>query len=557
VAVDSDARLTDLAAEILRDSIQVYGSAGLLGYNPVLAGWSSGMYGGLEMTSSLQALTGSFQALTGSFPTGTSAFLALSQESEADRVTLKRVFRLPRRLPGVRLPSAPELAKAARSAPLMTKLEALAGWLGREGRLVDAEDGLRAADAADAALRIGLRPDRLPYLWEYALVSGWFELIDEPDGHGQRSRAVHGQTARRWADGDVSGTLAVWAAVFAAVLASALNVSADQAPEASWRLRFEGQGVALAVMLFLSRGTGLTGTDASDIIRQGVIGDRPARRLGRAWDTWVSEFGDPADRLLSELVAMYAVILPRSRDGVVSLAPLAQWALREQFRLDNITVPVIEMSAQAAQLSVADLIGLAEGISDAEFNAAFTTWLHQRGPERAARDLLLYAGSASPRARLTAVNLVRRIGRPAGQAWFSAMQRPPLRGYARIALSMMAADLPESSLPLILNPDPDDLNGVATDLLALVDEADDVAPDPERIAELFAEVIPQGEEGWVFALMSRSSHPDVRRMLELVAAHHPDRNLAKDARKAARTAAKNKPPARRSHAKAGMGTVRR
>jgi hypothetical protein len=437
------------------------------------------------------------------------------------------------------------------------KLEALAGWLGRNGRLVNAEDELGDADAANAAHSIGLRLDLLPYLWEYGLVSGWFELTDEPDGRRQRSRAVHGRTVDRWADCDVPGTLYVWAAVFAAVLASALNVSADRAPDASWRLRFEGQGVALAMMLFLARGTELTGTAASDIVRQGVIGDRPTRGRARAWDAWVREFGDPADRLLSELAAMHAVILPRNRNGIVSLTPLAQWALREQFMLDKINVPVIETTAQPEQMSVADLVALADGISDADFNAAYNTWLHRRGTERAARELLLYAGSASPRARLTVVNLVRRIGRPAVQVWLSAMRRPQLRGYARIALSMMAADLPESSLPLILNPAPDDMNGVASDLLALIDEADDPAPDPERIAELFSEVIPPGEEGWVFGLMARSSSPDVRRMLELVAAYHPDRNLAKDARKAARTAAKNKPPARRSHAKAGAGTARR
>ena len=555
--MDSDATLTDLAAEILRDSIEVYAQAGLLGYNPVLAGWNSGAFGGLEMTSSFQVLTGSFQALTGSFPTATGAFRTLGQDSGANQATLKRVFRLPRRLPGVRLPPALELARAARSAPLMMKLEALAGWLGRDGRFVDAEDVLHEEDAADAARSIGLRPDLFPYLWEYALVSGWFELIDEPDGREQRSRVVHGRTGDRWANGDVPGTLHVWAAVFAAVLASALNVSADLAPDAAWRLNFDGLGVALAVMLFLARGTGLTGTDANDIVREGAIGDRPTRKLQRAWDAWVRRFGDPADRLLSELAAMHAVVLPRNRNSAVSLTPLAQWALREQFMLDKITVPVVETSAQPTQMSVADLIVLADGISDIDFNAAYTTWLHRRGPERAAQELLLYAGSASPRARLTVVNLVRRIGRPAGQAWLSAMQRPQLRGYARIALSMMAADLPESSLPLILNPDPEDMDGVAADLLALVDEADDAAPDPERIADLFAEVIPPGEEGWVFGLMARSSNPDVRRMLDMVATYHPDRALAKDARKAARAAAKNKAPARRSRAKAAAGTGRR
>jgi len=122
------------------------------------------------------------------------------------------------------------------------------------------------------------------------------------------------------------------------------------------------------------------------------------------------------------------------------------------------------------------------------------------------------------------------------------MQRPELRGYARIALTMMAADLPESSLPLVLDPDPDDLAWVATDLLALA--CGDEMPNRQQVAAQFAEAVPPGEESWIFGLMSHSSHPDVARLLTALGRHHPDRRLARDARRAARAAARNRTAAR-------------
>jgi hypothetical protein len=529
MAVDSDTKFTDLTARILREAAEVYNKSDieerLSGYSPALAGWNTGMFGGLEITSSFQAVTGSFQALTGSFQVH-----GKGAEPEG-LTTLKQLFRLPRRLPGVRLPSDQELAMAARSAPIMMHLDALARWLGRNGQLVTPDNLLGTTDAADAARSLGIRPDYLPYLWEHALVSGWFELVD--DVGGQQSWAVLGSTAYRWADGDIPGTLHVWATVFASVLAMTLEAAADQAQGAARLLNFQGQGVALAVKMFLARRTGLSMDDATDIVRKAAIGDLSTGRGRKAWDAWVRRFGDPTRQLLVELAALHAVLLPVRENGVVTLAPLGQWALREQLRLDRINVPVVRTSGQ---LSVADLIGLAGGVMDAEFEAELRAWLSRRDPSRAAGELFMYAGSASAQARVTVVKLVRQLGRPAVHAWLDAMQRPELRGYARIALSMMAADLPESSLPLLLNPDPDDLDWVATDLLAIIDDD----PDPDRIGELFAEIIPKGEEEWCIGLMAGGRNQDVIQLLELLGRYHPDRRLARSARKAAHMAAKNR-----------------
>ena len=111
----------------------------------------------------------------------------------------------------------------------------------------------------------------------------------------------------------ISGALHVWAAVFAAVLASTLDVAAASDPDASRKLEFQGQGVAMAVMLFLARRAGLSRAEVRDLVMSGAIGDRPSSRTRRAWDGWVRGHGDPARWLLGELAGLRAVYMPEHR----------------------------------------------------------------------------------------------------------------------------------------------------------------------------------------------------------------------------------------------------
>ena len=538
MAVDFDKELTSLTAEILRDAVQVYDTSDIERW---VVGYMSG-FGVGEATGSFGAVTGSFAAVTGSFPAVTGAFPVIGQAPDA-QVTLRKVFSLPGRLPAVRLPQSAELARLARSAPVMTKLEGLARWLGRDGRLVDEDEELSADDAADAARFLGVRPGYLTYLWDYALSSGWVELEDEPDG---RTWAVIGRAAWRWADGDESGALHVWSAVFAAILAGTLEVAAASDPAASRKLNFQGQGVVVAVMLFMSRRAGMSRAEVRQLVMDEAIGDRPSSRVRRTWDTWVRGHGDPARLLLGELAMLRAVTVPDTDEGIVGLTPLALWALRQQFRLEGIEIQML--SVAPTQMNAAQLVALSGAVGDAEFDAEVASWMARRGPDRAARELLAFAAFSGPQTRLAAVNLVRWIGIEAHRAWQDAMQRPELRGYARIALSMMAGDLPESTLPLVLDPDPDDLTWVATDLLALACGEDD--PDRELIAEEFSEAVPPGEESWIFGLMAESSNPEVARLLTVLGRHHPDKRVAKEARRAARLAAKNGSAARGGRAPA-------
>jgi hypothetical protein len=538
--VDFDAKLTELAAEILRDAVKLYDQGAEP--TPVAEAWNTGMLSGLNATGSFAVPTGSFMALTQSLPALTQSLPALTGSFRAlstgvagePRVRLKRVFRLPDKLPGVWLLPEPELAATARSAPVIAALAELAVWLGREGRLVTHAGDLTDDDAADVYRELRIGPEQLPFLWQYGLSSGWFKLEDSEDQ--RQTWAVIGETAWSLADSDDSGPLHGWAAVFAAVAARALGIMAQADPPRARRLHFEGPGVALVVSLFAARQSGMTTSDVEALVRDYVIGESPSHSRRRAWNTWVQEHGHPAHRLLGELEAVGAVTLPQHATGTVELTSLALWALRKQFMLDSIRVPVLRHPSE--RMTAADLVAVSEAVSEADFDAAFTEWMRGRDPEQAARELLIYAGSVDPQGRLAAIGIARRIGAPAYRAWKDAVKRPELRGYARVSLSMMAGDLPKSTLPLVLEPDPDDMAWLVTDLLATVlGPYDD--PDPAEIGTLFAEVVPDGQYRRVLRRMAQISHPDNARVLDVLSTHHPDGRVAREANKTMRAMVTN------------------
>jgi hypothetical protein len=538
--VDLDAKLTERAAEILRDAVKLYdqGPEPI----PVLEAWNTGMLTGLDATGSFLATTSTLPALTQSLPALTQSLPALTGSLRAlgtgvavePRVSLKRVFRLPDKLPGIWLPPEPELAAMARSAPVIGGLADLAVWLGREGRLVTRTGNLTDSDAADVGRQLRIGPEQLSSLWQYGLFSGWFKLEDSEDR--RQTWAMIEQTAWRMADSDDSSQLHGWAAVFAAVAARALRSMAQADPPRARELHFKGPGVALVVTLFAARQSGMTAPDIEALVRDRVIGENPSFSRRRAWNTWVQEHGHPAHRLLGELAAVGAVTLPQHGTGTVELTPLALWALRKQLMLDSIRVPVLRQPSE--RMTAADLVAVCEAVSEADFDAAFTEWMRGRDPEQAARELLIYAGSVDPQGRLDAIGIARRIGAPAYRAWKDAVKRPELRGYARVSLSMMAGDLPKSTLPLVLEPDPDDMAWMVTDLLATVSGPYD-DPDPAEIGTLFAQVVPDGRYRRVLGRMAQISHPDNARVLDVLGTYHPDGRVAREARKAIRAMVSN------------------
>ncbi len=71
-----------------------------------------------------------------------------------------------------------------------------------------------------------------------------------------------------------------------------------------------------------------------------------------------------------------------------------------------------------------------------------------------------------------------------------------------------------------------------TDLLAAAAEA----LEPEDLALQLGEAVPKGTEEMMFGVMSRLPHPDAAHVLTLIGQHHPDKKVAKAARRSAHQA---------------------
>jgi len=487
----------------------------------------------------------------GTFPVGT--FPASLRSAHGDGTTrgeARKALRLPDRLPAVWLPPAGDLAGAARGARLAGLLAGLVEWVGR-GRPLAKGEVLPAADGAEAARWLGVSDGDLGLLWEYARAAGWVGLAT---GDGGRVYAVPGEMAASWLGHDGSRadeeTLRAWTALLVAVLASTLDVAESRRPAGQGTLSFQGQGSLMAVKLFLARGEGgLTAGRVRDQVVHGAVGDLAMGRIRKQLEARAGTPADPVRMLIDQLALLGAVEASPAGDGRIRLTLLAQRALGIELAAAGVDVPVV--TADPSAMTSADLVALHGGMLPAEHGQLAEHWIAARGPWRAAGELLDFAAAADAASRLVAIGIVRGMGDSAAPAWRDGLRRPEVRPYARIELSRLAGEGKESTMPLVLEPSPDDLTWLATDLLAMACGEDD--PDPELIAAQFREAVPGGEEGWIFGLMSMGSHPDVVRVLTVLGRYHPDRRIAREARKAAHRAAAHRSAAQRRAAAPGLG----
>lgn len=89
-----------------------------------------------------------------------------------------------------------------------------------------------------------------------------------------------------------------------------------------------------------------------------------------------------------------------------------------------------------------------------------------------------------------------------------------------------------------LEPEIDDIAWVLTDMLAAIS-----SDSPEELPQRLRESVPAGEEQRVFDAMSLSPHPDAASVLSLIGKHHPDKRIAKAARRSAYRAGSRSNPA--------------
>src|SRR5690242_1093745 len=454
------------------------------------------------------------------------------EEEDDDFVDLKEAFGLPDQMTPVRLPEAGELAALARRAPLMAQLRKLAWWLGA-GRAVTGDEELASDDAAEAAGELGIDVARLPYLWWMALDAVFIDLDED------QTNAIPGESAHAWDEADDDETLDIWEMVFGLVIGDTLDAAAALDPGRSEALDFSGHGAALAVTLFLARPDGLHVAEVSEVIKAAATDELSPAQAEEAWQSWVREHGDPARLLLDLMAEHHAIQIGDAEDGPVArLTPLGLAAVREQLVESGVEIPLLP---DAEHMTAAQLISLAAGASEEEFTAETAAWLSYRTAEPAARELLAVAAASDPASRILAVGVViTEIGAPAEPVWREALDRIELRAYAKGALAALAGGDPAMASPPGLEPDEHDLAWMITDALAAEgwdDPGDDASHEPEALVKRLSEMVPAGQELAVFELMARAPHPDAADVLTVIGKHHPDKKIAKLARKSAYKAA--------------------
>jgi len=468
----------------------------------------------------------------------------VADDFEYEDIDIKEALGLPDALPPIRLLPLPELAAEARRAPLMAQLAALAALVGKDGKEVDSSGDLTPEDEAEVVAALGVTPEDFDYLWEYALGVEW--LLFDPD---DEDRVLQGETADDWASDDDELVFAAWSSTMAAVLGETLELygpepdfddESDDDEGDDEEFNFTGQGMAIAILLFLARREGLTGEEFTEVLWENAAGgdvdeddEELSDELAEARERWEEEYGDPARLLLDRLHTVLAIT---EDDDVIRLTPLALAALHEQLVEAGVDIPLLPPTA--AELTGSELLAMAEGVSDAEFEAEAQAWVESRGDDPAARELLELGAEGHPGERMLAVAVVTAIGAAAAPALRESLAVESLRGYAKVALLSLAGidDISGAAdVPSELELGPDDLAWIATDLLALA--CDDEYPDPDDLAVSFREAVPVGQEVPLFDAMARSAHPDAEDVLNHLGRHHPDKQVSKAARTAAHKAA--------------------
>src|SRR5579871_5899065 len=337
---------------------------------------------------------------------------------DLDLTSLKEAFELPDSLPPIRLPSIAELAAQARETPLPRQLAALAMWVG-SGRRVDEEGDLSPSDAAAAAAAAGVGADDFAFLWEYAIAADWLSYDDAGE-----DLVLPGEVAEAWVDDTDEDVRFAWDVTFSAVLSETLEVAVaarasspaateddeddgaddededeDDEPEDDGdgepALDFLGLPLALVILLFTSRAEGVPRAELTEVFWADAAVDMTPAQAAVAREEWLAAYGDPVELLLGKLAALGAV---REAGDIVRLTPLALAELRDRLVEEGVDIALLPPTA--AELTGAELLAMAEGVTEDEFYAESAAWAAARGADAAARELLDLGARGDPGDRL-------------------------------------------------------------------------------------------------------------------------------------------------------------
>ncbi|GAA3306854.1 hypothetical protein GCM10020295_64180 [Streptomyces cinereospinus] len=467
----------------------------------------------------------------------------------------------------MRLTSEAELARDALSTPLLSRAARLARWAG-PGTRVDAGGLLADEQVPAAAEALGLRGDDAAALvseaWRVAVDTGLVEVVDQAAGTVAAGEELAHLT------GSPQDVLGVWLGVLETVLADASVPEPDDlagAVDGDGRIDHAALGRDLAAeSAFLD---GVLGNLYLLTISEEGPGRAPVPLPALAASVLVpSDMAEPTNDVLEQvsdamvrLDEQFRVLEPTglveyrpvdeallteaqedaedaegvegagepaaaddtdvSRYGMVRLTPLGLYGLRARLLEAGFAAPAVgELADKGADALLDGTAGFGPRAAQAETEQ----WLARREPLAAARELLAAARGADPGAplrRLRCQQALSLVGADAEPALREVLGDPELGGLARVWLTEHGRpDVPVPSEAMVF--------WLTVDTLAAQLAAEGNSEELSALVEGLAE-----QHSGFFAAAWRVDHPATADVLEAMGRIHPDKRIAKEARKAA------------------------
>ncbi|MBN6053399.1 hypothetical protein JYK22_15775, partial [Nonomuraea sp. RK-328] len=414
-------------------------------------------------------------------------------------------------LPTIRLRPDAELAAAAREAPLIAKARDLAVWVG-SGRRVGEDTLLSDAEVEEALAAVGLpRPETdgslaeaVPQLWNIWNLAVDLEFLEPGEGN---TVAVQDDTSE-WPFDDDEDVLDAWMLGLHSV-----DYGDPELPDDDLTMALAGLTRGVLVRLLLAGGS----RELDGLRQELAAAAAEIDELGS--DAWEAA-GDPLAPAVDWLTGYGMVALDESQGagGTLSLT-----ALGTEGVIHLVDDADIEIDARPAieSMSAHELLALSAELPEEEADAEFAAWMRLREPGRAAEELLDAAAEDETDAliRVQAASVVGTLGEEAVPAWQAALKEPSLRPYAATHLSQLGVEgAPE--------PTQDDTHWLILDMWTIsaglgrsefVSSLRDIGSD---LLNNLLEVI------W------KIPHAHVEELLDLISQVHPDKQVAKAARRA-------------------------
>ncbi|WP_406345127.1 hypothetical protein [Streptomyces sp. NBC_00648] len=467
-------------------------------------------------------------------------------------------------LPPVRLHSEAELARAALAAPLLARAARLARWAGPATR-VGAGGELVEEQLPAAAEALGLTADDdgaadASEAWRIAVDAGLVDVTDaEDEDEGGEGTATAGESLALLTSGSPQDVLTTWLDAFDAVFADATapvlddfaDLIGDDGELDFDRLDWDPQAEAD----FLE---GVLGNLYLLTVTEGGAGEGPVPLPALAASMIVpDDMGEPTDDILEQvsdammrLDDQFRLLEPIglveyrpvdealmaeegeepappvddedvARYGMVRLTPLGLYGVRARMLEAGVEAPAVgDLADKGADV-------LLDGIAyypEAAARAETEQWLSRHELPAAVRELLAASRGSDERGPLRRLHCQQALaltGPEAEPALREVLDDAELGGLARVWLAERgAADVPAPPEAMVF--------WLAVDTIAAQLAVDG---DLEELQGLVEGLV--GQHSGFFDAAWRVEHPATADVLEAMGRLHPDKKVAKEARKAA------------------------